>query len=89
MKCFLSVSNVLRCGAPAECVPNLESSEPVSLPVAGTGQLIRIQGVCIEPCSEDCSAVGTDYQCGTDGRTYENSCWRDCANVPVSSPGLA
>ncbi len=78
---------ISRCEPPAECVPNLDPGTPVALPVATTEQLIRIPGVCIEPCSEDCSAMNTQYMCGTDGRTYENSCYRECANVPVSSSG--
>ena len=72
-----------RCQAPAECVPLFSNSGIVGLPVSNSDDVLRLLGRCVEPCSQDCSFGAQNLQCGTDGRTYYNSCFRNCANIQV------
>ena len=73
-----------RCQAPAECVPLLSNDGVVGLPVSNSNDLIRVLGRCVAPCSRDCSSGAQELQCGTDGRTYYNACFRNCANIQVN-----
>ena len=73
-----------RCQAPAECIPLISASGIVGLPVSNSNDPIRVLGRCVTPCSQDCSFGAQDLQCGTDGRTYYNACFRNCANIQVS-----
>ncbi len=84
---LLCVISLVRCPATSECVPVLENSAVIDLPVEGDSQPIKIMGRCIEPCEARCSTDPEIVQCGTDGRTYSNPCYRMCArnNIGVSS----
>ena len=78
-------SSFFRCQAPAECVPLFSSDGVVGLPVSDSNDPLRILGRCVAPCSQDCSNGAQSFECGTDGRTYYNACFRNCANVQVSN----
>jgi hypothetical protein len=73
-----------RCQAPAECIPLFSNNGVVGLPVSDSNDPVRVLGRCVMPCSQDCSNGAQSLQCGTDGRTYYNACFRNCANVQVS-----
>ena len=60
------------------------NDEVVGLPVSNSHDPHHILGRCVTPCSQDCSFGAEDLQCGADGRTYYNSCFRNCANIQVS-----
>jgi len=72
-----------RCQPPAQCVPSFSNAAIVPLPTTGSTAPIRILGRCINPCPQECGSSQQDPKCGTDGRTYFNTCYRNCANVPV------
>ena len=73
-----------RCQPPAQCVPSFSNAAIVPLPTVGSTTPIRTLGRCINPCPQECGSSQQDLKCGTDGRTYFNTCYRNCANVPVS-----
>ena len=77
-------SSSFRCQAPAECVPLFSSDGVVGLPVSDSNDPLRILGRCVAPCSQDCSNGAQSFECGIDGRTYYNACFRNCANIQVS-----
>lgn len=77
-----------RCRAPAECVPEFRNSDVIGLPVSNRSEPLRLLGLCVEPCSQDCAVGAQNLQCGTDGRTYYNVCYRNCANVQVSTQNV-
>ena len=79
----LSLSSPYRCQPSSECIPLLQNNDINSLPDANSNDPVRLLGRCVEPCSEDCSNGAQNLQCGTDGRTYYNSCYRTCANIQV------
>ena len=83
---YCSILYLCRCSEPAECVPVFENSAIINLPVVGDSGPLKIIGRCVEPCESRCVSDPADIQCGTDGRTYTNSCYRMCAssNVQVS-----
>ena len=60
-----------------------ENSAIVELPVEGEEDILKIMGRCVEPCEAECATQLDDIQCGTDGRTYTNSCYRTCASTSV------
>ena len=73
-----------RCLSPAVCVPEFLSDEVRNLP--STNSSFQQLGVCVEPCLCDSSEV--DEECGVDGNTYKNFCFRDCVKVTVSINNL-
>ena len=68
-----------RCLYPARCVSEFRSTTVRELPKIST--TFRERGVCISAC--DCTD-DVDKQCGLDGNTYLNECYRICAEIPVS-----
>ena len=68
-----------RCPESSECVPVFENSAVIDLPVQGDTDPLKIMGRCIEPCETSCATDPENTQCGTDGRTYSNTCYRLCA----------
>ena len=56
----------------------------VTLPVEGDTSPFMIMGLCVEQCEVTCATVLEDVECGVNGRTYLNSCYRTCNNVQVN-----
>lgn len=71
---------VFRCPRTSECVPVFENDVVVDLPVIGNSSPLKIEGRCVIPCETRCANEPDNVQCGTDGRTYTNSCYRTCAS---------
>ena len=80
---FLPLYPHSRCQPSAECVPLFNNNDVSNLPESASNDPLRLLGRCVEPCSEDCSNGAQNLQCGTDGHTYYNSCFRTCANIQV------
>ena len=59
-----------------------DSSYPVTLPTGSDDPLV-IWGECVAPCDASCVSEAKDLQCGRDGLTYYNGCYRICANKQV------
>ena len=72
-----------RCQPPEQCVPVFDQSNVVTLPVIGSDDPLLIRGKCVGPCEASCASDPLDLQCGRDGLTYFNSCYRECANELV------
>ena len=53
--------------------------------MSGVTDPFRISGRCVPPCEARCATSPEDFQCGTDGRTYFNTCFMACVNVQVRS----
>ena len=73
-----------RCESPAQCVPVFDSSQVVTLPVEGTDDVLLVRGTCVLPCATSCASEPRSPQCGRNGLTYYNSCYRECADQLVS-----
>ena len=73
-----------RCQSPAECIPLFNNDDIAGLPMSNSNDPLHVLGRCVMPCSQDCSFGAQDLQCGTDGRTYYNACFRNCANIQVN-----
>lgn len=70
---------IYRCKPPTVCVPEFSSYEPRNLP--STNSTYQQVGVCVDPCNCDNTE---NYECGSDGNTYKNSCFRECVKATVS-----
>jgi hypothetical protein len=81
--CFVDTANFqdnnFRCQPPEQCVPVFDQSSVVSLPLRSEDPLV-IRGKCVAPCSASCTEQDQDLQCGRNGLTYYNTCFRECAN---------
>ena len=64
-------------------MPVFDSSNIVTLPVVGSSTPLLIKGQCVAPCEASCAGSAMDLQCGRNGLTYFNSCYRECANQLV------
>ena len=72
-----------RCHPSERCIPVFDQSNAVILPVGSDDPLV-IKGECVSPCDASCTSEPQDLQCGQNGVTYYNSCYRICANKQVS-----
>ncbi len=68
-----------RCLEPAVCIPECSSSVTRNIP--STDSAFQQTGICVEPCTCDDE---TNEECGVDGSTYKNTCFRECLKVTVS-----
>ena len=71
-----------RCQPPEQCVPVFDQSNVVSLPLRSEDPLV-FRGKCVTPCGASCAEQDQDLQCGRNGLTYYNTCFRKCANELV------
>jgi hypothetical protein len=81
--CFVDTptfeDNNFRCQPPEQCVPVFDQSDVVTLPLS-SGDPLVIRGKCVAPCGASCAGQPREPQCGRNGLTYYNSCYRECAN---------
>lgn len=71
-----------RCVLSTDCVPEADNVGFSPLPLS-SNDAVTIEGRCVPPCGE-CETMATNPQCGQDGKTYRNSCYLTCAQIPVS-----
>ena len=68
-----------RCLSPATCIPEFSSTSARNLPSVNS-TFLHV-GRCIDPC--ECDDTENE-ECGLDGNTYMNKCFRECVKVVVS-----